>query len=137
MVDVVLRTATRLLMPLMFAFSLFLLVRGHSEPGGGFSAGLVSAAALGLYSIAYDVSAARRALRIDPRRLIGAGLAVAASSGVIALLRGEPFLAGQWANVTLPWITLDLGTPLLFDVGVYLVVMGASLTIIFALEEEQ
>jgi multicomponent Na+:H+ antiporter subunit B len=136
MIDVILRTATRALIPLMVAFSLFLLVRGHNEPGGGFLAGLVVAAALALYGIAYDVASARRALRVDPRALIGMGVAIAIASGLIALAGGEPPLTGQWTKLSLPGVSVDLGTPLLFDVGVYLTVSGATLTIVFALEEE-
>lgn len=136
MIDVILRTVTRVLMPLMFAFSLFLLARGHSHPGGGFTGGLVVAAALALYGISFDVAAARRALRVDSRMLAGAGLAIAVLSGAFALLAGDAYLSGQWISVSAVFISVDLGTPLLFDLGVYLTVLGAALTIVFALEEE-
>lgn len=137
MISLILRTATRLLVTLLLLFSLFLLWRGHNAPGGGFVGGLVAAAAFALFAIAYDLHAARRLLRIDPRTLIGAGLLVAAGSGVTALLRGQPFMTGQWAAVPLPGVgRVDLGTPILFDVGVYLVVVGVVLTIVFSMMEE-
>jgi multicomponent Na+:H+ antiporter subunit B len=137
MISLILRTATRVLMTLLVVFSVFLLLRGHNEPGGGFVGGLVAAIAFALYAIAYDVAAARRLLRVEPRMLIGAGLLVAAGSGVAALATGRPFLTGLWS--TLPGragAELAVGTPLLFDIGVYLVVVGVTLTIVLALAEE-
>jgi multicomponent Na+:H+ antiporter subunit B len=73
----ILPTAARLLLPLLLLFSVFLLLRGHNLPGGGFAAELVAAAAFTLYAIATDVPAARRALGVAPRRLLGVGLLVA------------------------------------------------------------
>ncbi len=135
--DIVLRTATRFLITLLLLFSVFLLLRGHNEPGGGFVGGLVAAAAFALYSIAYDVMAARRALRFDPRTFIAIGLLIAICSGLVAFFNRQPFLTGQWAYIDLPGLgRLDVGTPLLFDIGVYLVVLGVTLTVILALSEE-
>jgi multicomponent Na+:H+ antiporter subunit B len=135
--SLILRTATRFLMPLLLLFSLFLLVRGHHEPGGGFTGGLVAAAAFVLYGLAFGAEEARRALPVDPRSLIGAGLLVAAGSGSLALLAGRPLMTGLWWRVAVPGLgDLDLGTPLLFDVGVYLDVVGVTLAIILPLAEE-
>lgn len=128
-------TATRYLLPLLLLFSVFLLLRGHNEPGGGFVGGLIAASAFALYAIAADVTTARETLRVDTRTLIGAGLLVAVGSGSLGLLLGAPFLTGYWSDVTLPAVG-KLGTPLMFDVGVYLVVIGIALTIIFSLMEE-
>ena len=137
MASLILHMATRLLMPLLLMFSLFLLVRGHNEPGGGFTAGLVAAAAWGLYALAYDARAARRALRVDPRVFIGLGLISILASGLAGMLSGKPFLTGLWGRLEIKGFGgLELGTPLLFDFGVYLTVLGVVLTIIFTLEEE-
>jgi multicomponent Na+:H+ antiporter subunit B len=137
MASLILHMATRLLMPLLLMFSIFLLVRGHNQPGGGFTAGLVAAAAWGLYALAYDAQTARKALRIDPRTIIGAGLIAILFSGIAGLLFHRPFLTGQWAHLNLGGFgSFDIGTPLLFDLGVYLSVVGVVLTIIFTLEEE-
>lgn len=125
------RTAARLLMPLLLLFSVFLLLRGHNEPGGGFVGGLVAAAAFALYAIAFGVERARQALLVKPLTLVGAGLLIALGSGMPAALRGQPFMTAQWA--------LDpvvLGTPALFDIGVFLVVAGVVLMMIFSLAEE-
>lgn len=136
MTSLILTTATRYLMPVLLLFSLFLLVRGHNDPGGGFTGGLVAASAFALYAIAFDVSDARQLLQVEPRLLIGIGLFMALSSGLIApLFTGEPFLTGKWSGLALPTVG-ELGTPLLFDTGVYLVVVGITLLIIFSLAEE-
>jgi multicomponent Na+:H+ antiporter subunit B len=135
MKSLILSTATRYLLPLLLLFSIFLLLRGHNEPGGGFVGGLVAAAAFALYAIAYDVPQARRALGIDPRTLMVVGLLVAAGSGGLSLVAGKPFMTGLWSAQEVP-VLGKVGTPLLFDSGVYLVVIGVVLMIIFTLAEE-
>ncbi|MFH1085957.1 MAG: MnhB domain-containing protein, partial [Chloroflexota bacterium] len=73
MTSLILRTMARYLLPLSLMFSIFLFLRGHNEPGGGFVAGLVAAAAFALYAIAYGSAAARPVLWIEPRLVIGRG----------------------------------------------------------------
>ncbi len=131
----ILRTAALYLLPLMLLFSLFLLERGHNAPGGGFAGGLVAAAAFSLYMIAFGPREARKTLPVPPRALIGAGLLTAVGSGVPALVMGRPFMQALWSPWALPALG-KLGTPLLFDVGVYLVVLGVTLTIVYGLAEE-
>ena len=114
-------------MPLLLLFAVFLLLRGHNEPGGGFVGGLVVASAFVLYTIAYGVSASRRALLLDPSTLLGVGLLVAAGSGMPAVLFGLPFMTAAWA--------FAVGTPLVFDLGVFLAVIGVVLTIVFTLAD--
>jgi multicomponent Na+:H+ antiporter subunit A len=125
------RTAARLLMPLLLLFAVFLLLRGHNQPGGGFVGGLIAAAAFALYGIAFGVRAARQALLVRPLTLLGAGLLIALVSGLPAVVAGQPFLTAIWAPGALP-----LGTPALFDVGVFLVVTGVVLMMMFSLAEE-
>ena len=137
MTSLILSTATRLLLPLFLLFSIFILLRGHNEPGGGFVGGLIAAAAFALHAIAYDVEKTRTLLAIDTRSLIVLGLLLAMSSGMVSLFMGEPFFTGQWVRISFWSIgELDLGTPLLFDIGVYLTVIGVTLTIILSLAEE-
>jgi multicomponent Na+:H+ antiporter subunit B len=134
---VILATATTYLMPVLLLFSLFLLLRGHNEPGGGFAGGLVAAAAFVLLSISSGVAVARRALQVDPRTLVGLGLVVMLASGLVApLLFGDPYLTSYWQKIPVGSYEVALGTPLLFDIGVYLGVAGTILLITFALEEE-
>ena len=125
------RTAARLLMPLLLVFAVFLLLRGHNQPGGGFVGGLVAAAAFALYGIAFGVQRARQALSVKPLTLLGAGLLIALVSGLPAVVRGQPFLTAVWTSTP-----VAIGTPALFDVGVFLVVAGVVLMMIFSLAED-
>jgi multicomponent Na+:H+ antiporter subunit B len=135
MTSSILQTAVRVLMPLLLLFAVFLLMRGHNEPGGGFVAGLVVAASFILYSIAFGVDAARRALIVAPATLLGVGPLLALVSGVPGLLAGRPFMTAIWITVGSGSTAFHLGTPLVFDIGVFLAVIGAVLTIVFTLAE--
>ena len=135
MTSPILHAATRLLMPLLLVYALFLLLRGHNAPGGGFVAGLVVAAAFVLYAIDSGVAASRRALMVDTSTLLSAGLLVALASGLPGMLAGRPFMSAVWSTVGVPPAALVLGTPLVFDVGVFLTVIGVVLTIVFTLAE--
>jgi len=133
--SIILSSATRFLMALLLMFSVFLLLRGHNEPGGGFAGGLVAAASFALYALAGGVREARELLRVDPRTLIGTGLLVAVGSGLVGYFYGYPFLSGVWDDTPVPVIG-KFGTPLVFDLGVYLLVTGFTLHILFTLFEE-
>jgi multicomponent Na+:H+ antiporter subunit B len=122
-------------MPILLLFALFLLFRGHNEPGGGFVGGLVVAASFVLYAMANGVDAGRQALLVDPSTLLGSGLLLALSSGVPAVLRGRPFMTAMWTKIHIGSVVYDLGTPLVFDIGVFLAVIGAVLTIVFTLAD--
>ncbi len=135
--SLILRTATRLLIPLMLLFALFLLERGHNAPGGGFVGGLMAASAFALYAFARGERRSAEALRVAPRTLLGVGLACAFGAGLLALFAGKAFLTSLWLYVPLPLLAepYKLGTTLLFDVGVFLVVVGTVLLMIFSVEE--
>lgn len=133
--SVILRTATQLLITVLLLLSVFLLLRGHDLPGGGFIGGLVAASALALYAIANGLPAATGLLRVRPQALIGVGLALGVGAGFLALLTGEVYLTGQWWITSFGQQEIKLSSPLVFDVGVYLVVVGVVLTMVFALEE--
>ncbi len=134
MKSLILQTATRYLFPLLVLYSVFLLVRGHHEPGGGFIGGLMAAAPIALCALAYDVDVARNLLPLRPIRLLALGLATAAGVSIGALFMGRPLLTGSWVELPMPGGgVLDLGTPLLFDLGIYLVVLGVVTQIIFSL----
>lgn len=131
---VILNTAARFLMPLQLLFSVFLLLRGHDEPGGGFIAGLVAAGAFTLYMFAFGVSATRGVLRmVDPRDLIGVGLLLGMLSVVPAWFVGQAFMTAQWWTV--PVVDFKASTPLIFDIGVYLTVLGAVTGMVMSLME--
>lgn len=134
--SIVLRTASRLLVGLLLLFSIFLLLRGHNEPGGGFIGGLVAAAAFVLYGLAANEISVRQAIHFDTRSYIAAGLLVAGASALFPVLLGLPVLTGVWGDVTLFGATVKLGSPLFFDIGVYIAVIGVALTIVLAMAEE-
>ncbi len=131
---VIFRTAAPALTALMLVFSVFVLLRGHNEPGGGFIGGLIGASGIAIYGIANGVSAARQALYFHPIVLAGLGVVLAAFAGFASLAAGVPFLTGLWWIFDFEGSEIALSTPMLFDIGVYLVVVGAVGTIALALE---
>ena len=134
--SLILRVAARYLHPLLLLYSVFLLLTGHNDPGGGFTGGLVAATSFALYTIAFGVAGARRAMRIRPLRLAGLGVLTALGSGLIGLALQQPFLTGLWVETPFPiWGSLLMGTPVLFDLGVYLTVLGVSTNLLFAFSE--
>ncbi len=135
--SIILVAGTRILVALFLVFSVFMLLRGHNEPGGGFIGGLIGATGFVIYAIACGTDAARRALRVAPERIAMAGLGIALFAGVAAVIGGDAFFTGQWLflGATETDKGLPLSTVLIFDVGVYLVVMGSILSLSFALEE--
>jgi multicomponent Na+:H+ antiporter subunit B len=135
MFSIILSTASRYLFPLMLIFSFFLFLRGHNEPGGGFVGGLVAAAAYALYLIANGVDEAKKLLKAEPIKLIALGLLLAVISAFISVVSGQDFMTGVWAKNEFPVIG-KVGTPLLFDLGVYFLVLGIVLKIVFSLAEE-
>ncbi len=135
MLSLILSTATRYLLPMLLLLSVHLLLRGHNEPGGGFVGGLVATSAYALAMIAFGVDRARRALHVDPRWLIGIGLLTAIGSAMASMIPGRPFMTGLWLKSDIPVIG-KVGTPFFFDVGVYLVVVGMALMILFSVAED-
>ncbi len=131
-------TISRLLVGLMLLFSVFLLWRGHNEPGGGFIGGLVAAAGIIVYGLAEGPAMMRKLLRVNPRTLVLIGLLTAMFAGILPLLQDNAFLTGMWMFIgaTATDKGLALGTPLIFDIGVYLVVVGGVAGMVIALEEE-
>lgn len=129
-----LSTTPAVLVMLFSVLSAFVLLRGHHAPGGGFAGGLLFAAAIAIELLARGAGEARRVLVFDPRTLVGVGLLLAALSAWIGLAAGRSLLAPLWGP-ELPSLGY-LGTVLLFDLGVYLIVAGTALTIILALVEE-
>ena len=134
----ILRTIAPLLTCLMVIFSIFVLLRGHNEPGGGFIGGLIAASAFAIYGIACGVQPVRRALYFHPMTIAAFGTFLAAASGLPSLIEHVPYLTGLWWFPKLSEsIQLALSTPLLFDIGVWLVVVGTLVTIALALEERR
>lgn len=133
----ILQAASRILVAIMLVISLYVLLRGHNEPGGGFIGGLIGAAAFTLLTASHGPAVARRSLRIDPLSLAGLGVAAALIAGLISLPLGAAPFSGLWIFLGADGggQGVPISTVLLFDIGVWLVVVGAVATLVFALEE--
>lgn len=123
----------RILYWLMLAASIFILLRGHDDPGGGFVGGLVAAMAVGIIALADGVPAARRRLPLHPVALVGLGVLAAFVSGLPGIFADGSFLSHQWVFFESGF---KLGTTMVFDLGVYFVVLGGMLSLIFRLYED-
>lgn len=121
-------------MPLLILFSIFILLRGHYLPGGGFVGGLIASIAFVLHFFAHNLDNTKSIFRIHPGLLIPVGLVFALISAILPLFLDQAVMTGQWMQDPLPVIGM-VGTALLFDIGVYLVVLGVTLTIIFTISE--
>ena len=131
------RASAPYLSALMMLYSIFVLLRGHNEPGGGFIGGLIAASALAIYGVAVGVSPVRRAIRFHPMAISGFGLFMATIAGLMSLFPGVPFMTGLWIYPTIFGVDLKLSTTLIFDIGVYLVVLGSLASTALALEERE
>lgn len=132
---VILRTASNYLLPLLLLFSVFILLRGHYLPGGGFVGGLIASIAFVLHAFANGLRNTRDLIRIHPGFFMPVGLALAFLSGLAPVISaGLPFMTGLWSPEPVAVLGL-IGSALFFDIGVYLVVVGVALTIIFTISE--
>jgi multicomponent K+:H+ antiporter subunit A len=123
-----LSVAARTLLPLAVLVSIFLLLRGHNLPGGGFIAGLVLAVAFILQYVALGQAVIEARLRPNYHRWIGAGLLVAAVTGAGSIFVDHPFLTSSFWKPELPIIgTVPIASAMFFDIGVFMVVVGATL----------
>ncbi|MDR2839087.1 MAG: monovalent cation/H+ antiporter subunit A [Azonexus sp.] len=127
----------RLLLPMALLISLFFLLRGHNAPGGGFVGGLVFATAIILQYIVGGTQWVESRLRIHPLTLIACGLLAAAGAGLFGVLGGGAFLTAEAWHGSLPLLgDIHLSTVLLFDIGVYLLVIGATVLMLVAIAHQ-
>ncbi|HSJ66182.1 MAG TPA: Na+/H+ antiporter subunit B [Anditalea sp.] len=134
MKTIIFKTASSYLLPLLLLFAIFILLRGHYLPGGGFVGGLIAAIAFVLHSFANGIERTRGIIKFHPGFLMPIGLSIALLAGLAPLITGNPFMTGLWYDNPVPVIGM-VGTALIFDVGVFLVVIGVVLTIIFTISE--
>lgn len=125
------------LFPVIITFAVYLFMRGHDMPGGGFSAGLTLSIAFLLQYLAGGTRWAEDRIRILPLRWMGAGILIAAATGIGAWLLGHPFLTSHFRYLEIPLIgKVPAASALLFDLGVFLLVVGATVLILVALAHQ-
>ncbi|MDM7322081.1 MAG: monovalent cation/H+ antiporter subunit A [Gammaproteobacteria bacterium] len=132
--SLIMTTLTRLLLPLTLLVAMFILLRGHNLPGGGFIAGLITAVALIVQYLANGIDWTEQRLRLDMQRVIAAGLALAIGTGLMAMGLGFPFLTSTFTHLHWPVVgEFELASAMAFDFGVFLVVVGATMLILVQL----
>ncbi len=130
--------ATRVMLPLMIMVGVYIFLRGHNLPGGGFIAGLVISIALIVQYMASGFNWAAKRMRFDYHKIIGAGIMIAALTGIGAMLMGFSFLKSAFGYVPIPLIgKTELASALFFDVGVFLTVVGAVMLALASLSQIQ
>jgi multicomponent Na+:H+ antiporter subunit B len=136
--DLILQTVTKITIFIILAFSLHLFFAGHYTPGGGFIGGLITAGALVLLLLAYDAKTIGNILPFDFKMMTALGLLIAVLTGMGSFLYGVPFLTHTFDYFDLPILgKTGLATAVLFDTGVYLVVVGVTMTIIQTIGEDE
>lgn len=132
--SVILQLATRYVSSLLVFFAFVALLRGHNNPGGGFIGGLLAALAIVFYSFAFDRRQVQENLKIKPTGYVAIGLAFVLSSLLPSLLKSQVLMKGVWVNIPLGILgELEVGSPLLFDIGVFMAVIGVTLMFFFTL----
>ncbi|MGV3651787.1 MAG: MnhB domain-containing protein [Devosia sp.] len=130
------RTIGPFLVAIMLVFSVFVTLRGHNEQGGGFIGGLIAASAIAIYGMSSGVATVRRALRVNPIAIAGAGAALSGLAGFASLAFEAPFMTGLWAIAEIGGYEINVSSPMVFDIGVYLVVLGTISAVALALEDD-
>jgi multicomponent Na+:H+ antiporter subunit B len=132
--SVILQIASKYVKWILVFFALIALYRGHNYPGGGFIGGLLVGLSVIFNSFAYDVKSTKTALKIQPERYIALGLLLILLSILPGLFQKQYFMAGVWTSIPIPLLgNLKLGTPLLFDIGIFLAIVGVTLLFFFTL----
>ena len=136
--DVILQTATKILVFIILTYAVYVLFAGHHHPGGGFVGGLITASAFVCLYIAFDARTVRHILPIDFKLLGALGVGIAVLTGSASLFYGVPFLTHAAIHVNLPLVgETHLASAVLFDIGVYFAVIGTAMTIITSISEDE
>lgn len=136
--DIILQTITKVTLFVIVLFSVYLFFAGHYTPGGGFIGGLMTSGAIVLLLLAYDLKTVQKMLPVDFKIIAALGLLFAAGTGTGALFFNKPFLTHAFGDIYIPFIgKTSLHTATIFDLGVYLVVIGVTMTIIQTIGESE
>jgi multicomponent K+:H+ antiporter subunit A len=121
----------RPLLPLALVVAFHILLRGHNLPGGGFIAGLITGVVLILQYLAVGIDVTAKRLRLDHVRLFAVGLGLAAATGLVSMGFGQPFLTSTHGYLGIPLVgPVHLASALVFDLGIYLVVVATVLLVL-------
>jgi multicomponent Na+:H+ antiporter subunit B len=136
--DVILQTATKIVLFIIVLFSVYIFFAGHYTPGGGFVGGLLTSGAIILLLLAFDMKTVAKILPVNYMSMTALGLLIAIGTGAGALLFNKPFLTHAFTYKDFPVLgKLSLHTAALFDLGVFLVVVGVTMTIIQTIGEDE
>lgn len=136
--NLILRSTTSLIVFVLLGFAIYLLFAGHNSPGGGFVGGLTTSAAILLMFMSFGEKSVRRFLPINFITLVPLGLLIATVTGLGAALFNVPFLTHAMYSIYIPFFGfIEIGTALFFDIGVYLTVLGTTMTIILTIANDR
>lgn len=132
--SVILQIASKYLRILFLMFAIIALLRGHNQPGGGFIGGLLAALYIVFNTLAFTSKQIKDRLKVSPEVYMGVGLLCVLLSFLPSVLSGAPLMQGVWVSYSISdFEVIKLGTPLLFDLGVFIAVMGVTLMFLFTL----
>ena len=135
--DIILHSVTKVTTFIIMTFSIYLFFAGHHNPGGGFIGGLVTASALVLLYLAFDIETVNKIVPLDFKQVAAVGVLIAVLTGFGSFVFDAPFLSHTFDYFDLPIFgETELATAVLFDVGVYLAVVGTAVTIILSISED-
>ncbi|WP_332648976.1 Na(+)/H(+) antiporter subunit B [Lysinibacillus sp. 54212] len=136
--NLILQFTSKIVFYMIFFFSVHIFFAGHYTPGGGFVGGLLTASAIVLLILAYDLKTVQHVLPINYTYMTAIGLILALGTAAFPMFRGDPFFTHYFDYYTLPLIgKTSLHTAALFDLGVFLVVVGVTMTIIQTIGEDE
>lgn len=134
--SVILNTVVSWVVYIVIIFALYLFWTGHNAPGGGFIAGLMTAAAITLLYVTFGSRFIQNTMRFDFKYLVGIGLSISLGCGLGGMLFGDPFLTHTFGHFSLGlWGDVELATATIFDLGVFFTVTGGCVTIITSISE--
>jgi multicomponent Na+:H+ antiporter subunit B len=135
--SVILQIAQRYVRLLLLSFAVYALLRGHNHPGGGFIGGLLAGLSIVMKGFAFSIEQIKNQMKFSTQGFMGTGLGLILLSSIPSMLSGKEFMTGRWLVIPLPVIgELKLGTPLMFDVGVFFTVIGVILMFLFSLKKD-
>lgn len=135
--DMMFRVFIRLIAVVVVTFSIYLFFSGHNAPGGGFIGGLMTALAILVMYLIFGVKTIKESLPFNYTYMMSIGLLLAAFTGIISWIFGYPYLKQFFDYFQIPLFgEVELTTTLIFDLGVYLLVVGAAMTFVLTIVED-